>query len=60
MCPQGVKLIGKIALTVVPNGDVESLTIYYKYANALHWFRVRTLGFLRESPARHKFSVTKQ
>lgn len=35
MCPQGVKRIGWIALTVVPNNEVRSLNIYYKYADAL-------------------------
>lgn len=35
---------------VVPNNEVRSLNIYYKYADVLHWFRVRTFGFLRESP----------
>ena len=32
MCPQGVKRIGWIGLTVVPNNEVRSLNIYYKYA----------------------------
>jgi hypothetical protein len=35
MCPQGIKRIGWIALTVVPNNEVRSLHIYYKYAEAL-------------------------
>jgi hypothetical protein len=34
MCPQGVKRIGWIAITVVPNNEVRSLNIYYKYADA--------------------------
>ena len=32
MCPQGIKRIGWIALTVVPNNEVRSLHVYYKYA----------------------------
>jgi hypothetical protein len=34
MCPQRVKRIGWIALTVVPNNEVRSLHVYYKYAEA--------------------------
>ena len=33
-CPQGFKRIGWIALTVVPNNEVRSLHVYYKYAEA--------------------------
>jgi hypothetical protein len=32
MCPQGIKRIGWIALTVIPNNEVRSLHVYYKYA----------------------------
>jgi hypothetical protein len=32
MYPQGIKRIGWIALTVVPNNEVRSLHVYYKYA----------------------------
>jgi hypothetical protein len=35
MCPQGVKRIGWVAITVVPNNEMRSLNIYYKYADAL-------------------------
>ena len=34
ICPQGVKRIGWIGLTVVPNNEVRSLSVYYKYAEA--------------------------
>ncbi|MFZ0894042.1 MAG: hypothetical protein WAZ77_06020 [Candidatus Nitrosopolaris sp.] len=34
MCPQGIKRIGWIGLTVVPNNEVRSLHVYYKYAEA--------------------------
>jgi hypothetical protein len=33
--PEGVKRIGWISLTVVPNNEVRCLHIYYKYADAL-------------------------
>ncbi len=33
--PKGVKRIGWIAITVVPNNEVRALNIYYKYADAL-------------------------
>jgi hypothetical protein len=36
MCPPGIKRIGWIALTVVPNNEVRSLHVYYKYAQALN------------------------
>jgi hypothetical protein len=32
--PKGVKRIGWIAITVVPNNEVRALNIYYKYADA--------------------------
>ncbi len=35
MCPHGVRRIGWIAITVVPNNEVRSLNIYYTYADAL-------------------------
>jgi len=31
ICPQGVKRIGWIGLTVVPNNELQTLNIYYKY-----------------------------
>ena len=31
ICPQGVKRIGWIGLTVVPNNELRTLNIYYKY-----------------------------
>jgi hypothetical protein len=34
ICPQGIKRIGCIALTVVPNNEFRALNIYYKYADA--------------------------
>jgi hypothetical protein len=34
VCPQGVKRIGWIDLTVIPNNEVRSLHIFYKYAAA--------------------------
>jgi hypothetical protein len=34
-CPEGVKRIGCIAFTVVPNNEFRALNIYYKYADAL-------------------------
>jgi hypothetical protein len=36
ICPYWVKRIGWIALTVVPNNEVRSLNIYYKYSNAVN------------------------
>jgi hypothetical protein len=33
--PKGVKRIGWVALTVVPNNEVRALNIYYKYADTL-------------------------
>ena len=33
MCPEGVKRIGWIAITVVPNNEIRCLNIYYKYAD---------------------------
>ena len=33
--PKGVKRIGWIAITVVPNNEVRALNIFYKYADAL-------------------------
>jgi hypothetical protein len=36
MCPQGIERIGWIALTVVPNNEVRSLHVYYKYSDALN------------------------
>jgi hypothetical protein len=33
--PKGVKRIGWIAITVVPNNEVRALNIFYKYAEAL-------------------------
>jgi hypothetical protein len=33
ICPQGVKRIGWIGLTVVPNNEIRTLNIYYKYAD---------------------------
>jgi hypothetical protein len=35
ICPPGIKRIGWIALTVVPNNEVRALNIYYKYEDAL-------------------------
>ena len=32
--PQGVKGIGWIGITVVPNNELRTLNIYYKYADA--------------------------
>ena len=32
--PKGVKRIGWIAITVVPNNEVRALNIFYKYAEA--------------------------
>lgn len=32
-CPTGVKRIGWIAITIVPNNEVRALNIYYKYAD---------------------------
>jgi hypothetical protein len=34
MCPPGLKRIGWIGLTVVPNNEMRCLHVYYKYANA--------------------------
>ena len=34
ICPQGVKIIRWIGLTVVPNSELRTLNIYYKYADA--------------------------
>jgi hypothetical protein len=34
-CPEGVKRIGCVSLTVVPNNELRVLNIYYKYAEAL-------------------------
>ena len=33
ICPQGVKRIGCIGLTVVPNNELRTLNIYYKHAD---------------------------
>jgi hypothetical protein len=33
--PKGVKRIGCIVLTVVPNNEFRALNIYYKYADVL-------------------------
>jgi hypothetical protein len=33
--PKGVKRIGWIAITVVPNNEVRALNIFYKYSDAL-------------------------
>jgi hypothetical protein len=33
--PKGVKRIGWIPITVVPNNEVRALNIFYKYAEAL-------------------------
>jgi hypothetical protein len=33
ICPQGVKRIGWIGLTVAPNNELRTLNIYYKYAD---------------------------
>jgi hypothetical protein len=33
ICPQGVKRIDWIGLTVVPNNELRTLNIYYKYAD---------------------------
>jgi hypothetical protein len=33
ICPQGVKRIGWIGLTVIPNNELRTLNIYYKYAD---------------------------
>jgi hypothetical protein len=35
LTPKGVKRIGWIAITVVPNNEVRALNIFYKYADAL-------------------------
>jgi len=32
--PKGLKRIGWIAITVVPNNEVRALNIFYKYADA--------------------------
>ena len=34
ICRQGVKRIGRIGLTVVPNNELRTLNIYYKYADS--------------------------
>jgi hypothetical protein len=31
MCPAGVKRIGWIAITIVPNNEIRCLNIFYKY-----------------------------
>ena len=36
MCPQRVKRIGWIALRIVPNNEVRSLHVYYKFADVLN------------------------
>lgn len=36
MCPQGVKRIGWIAITVVPNNELRALNIYYKYTDTFN------------------------
>ena len=33
-CPSGVKRIGWIAITVVPNNELRALNIFYKYADS--------------------------
>jgi hypothetical protein len=33
--PQGVKRIGHIAISIVPNNEVRDLHVYFKHANAL-------------------------
>jgi hypothetical protein len=34
-CPYGIKRIGWIAITVVPNNEVRALNIFYKYADCM-------------------------
>ena len=34
ICPQGVKRVGWIGITVVPNNELRTLNIYYKYADS--------------------------
>jgi hypothetical protein len=33
ICPIGVKRIGYVNVTVVPNNEIRALNIYYKYAD---------------------------
>jgi hypothetical protein len=34
-CPYGIKRIGYVDITIVPNNEVRALNIFYKYANCV-------------------------
>lgn len=34
VCPVGVKRIGGVAMTIVPNNELRVLHIFYKYADS--------------------------